>query len=71
MFGSSLNYSSTAHPHMDGQAKDVNYISGNLPLYFGERPKQYDFTLAEVEFVYDSTIHSAAKSPSVLCIRRL
>ena len=60
-----LKFSSSHHPHTDGQTKAVHSSLGNLVrCLVGDKPKGWDLTLPRAEFAYNNYVNrSTSKSP--------
>ena len=56
--GTKLQFNSSYHPQTDGKTNLVNQSFGNLlRSIVGENPKQWDLTLPQVEFAYNSPMN--------------
>ena len=64
-FQTKLQFSSAHHPQTDGQTEVVNRTLGSmLRCVAGEKPKQWDVALPQVEFAFNSILNrSTGKAP--------
>ena len=64
-FQTKLQFNFSNHPQTDNQTEVVNHNLGNmLCCVAGDRPKQWDVGLPQVEFAFNSiTDHSIGKAP--------
>ena len=63
--GTSLLFSTSYHPQIDGQTEVTNRRLGNLlRSYVGKNVKQWDLILPQIEFAYNRSMHrTVGKSP--------
>ena len=67
-FQSNLQFSSAYHPQTDDQIEVVNRTLGNM---LGDKPKQWDTMLPQVEFTFNRMInHSIGKAHLKSCTQR-
>ena len=69
--GTSLKFSTSFRPQTDGQMEVTNMSLGNLlRSYVGKYIKQWDLILAQIEFVYNRSVHrTIGKSPFEIVYR--
>ena len=57
-----MKYSISSHPKTDGQTKVANRTLGNMILSVsGDKPKQWDATLPQIEFAFNSMPNRSTK----------
>ena len=70
-FSTSLKYSRTTHPQINGQTKVVNHTLDNLfRSICGNKRRAWDQDLSQTEFAYNSTVYSSTGMSHFLIVYR-